>query len=134
MGEWADWNEMRETAHEESKRRTLPGAGQALSVEIVGGRLVISIGVNTLCDAVRQGAYFERLVLNPETGHFDEHRLSFTDKAAFAESVLHALKRETESGETEVHRMFDRAAEHAFEFGGEGIAFTPFRTSIPEAP
>lgn len=83
-----------------------------LHVEIVGDRLVISIGISTLCFTVaRQDA-------------FDEEPLfKVIDEDVFAEEIATALCREEEDGSTKVTRMLDAAAVAAWENGAEGLEY-----------
>jgi hypothetical protein len=93
------------------------GANQGLDVSIIGDRLVISVGINCISNA---------LELGPEFESYDEVRGVFsypkvTDPVIFARELAIELERESEDGTTRVHRMFDAAAKEAIEQGAEGI-------------
>jgi hypothetical protein len=80
-----------------------------LRYEIDNGRLVVSIGVNTLADALQQG---------PEWGN--EFRI--TDAAVFAQAVVAELETdEDEIGETSITRALTQAAERAIESAADGV-------------
>jgi hypothetical protein len=80
-----------------------------LRYEIDNGRLVVSIGVKTLADALQQG---------PEWGN--EFRI--TDAAVFAQAVVAELETdEDEIGETSITRALTRAAERAIESAADGV-------------
>ncbi|TVV75565.1 hypothetical protein [Sphingomonas solaris] len=87
---------------------------QQLSVEIVDGRLLISIGTGLLVHAVTNGSDF-----------WDEVELVVTDPEAFAAAIAAELEHEEEDGTTPVHRMLDKAAERAVENGCDGVDETP---------
>lgn len=92
-------------------------ADQVLTAEVRGGRLVISIGVNLLANA---------LELGPELSHYDEatgewSHPKVTDAVVFAREIAIELEREEEDGTTPVHRMLDAAALKAIESGALGI-------------
>jgi hypothetical protein len=82
---------------------------QPLKVEIVDGRLVVSIGVGLLCYAV-QGA-----------GGCD---FRVTNEDAFAADIARELERDEEDGTTLLHRAFDKAASEAVEGGSEAAGLT----------
>lgn len=82
---------------------------QQLEVEVVDGRLVISIGVDLLLHAVAHGA------------DDWEDDWEVTDPDAFALAIVDELESEEEDGTTLLHRAFDRAAMRAVEAGAEGV-------------
>lgn len=90
-----------------------------LSCKVVGGKLVIEIGINTLAFSFENGEYN-----NP----FDEKKNDYirqntvVDKVRFAEDVVNELKEESEDGTTPVHLLLDKAMENAVENGTEGIS------------
>ena len=81
---------------------------QVLRVELVDRRLTISVGVDTLAEAVQISDYGEDCKV--------------TDIDGFAKDVLYELKREEEDGTTLVHRLFDNAAGEAVEQGSEHVS------------
>ena len=87
---------------------------QPLKVEIVGGSLTISIGVSTLCHALKHGPAFE----SDASGEPE-----ITDEDTFVREVARALERDEEDGTNRIHRMLDAAAEEAIQDGAEGVRF-----------
>lgn len=83
---------------------------QQLTVEVVDGRLVISIGVDLLVHAVTHGDGWE-----------EDWEVIDADK--FASAIAGQLEREEEDGTTLVHRAFDDAAMAAIEDGDDGVRF-----------
>lgn len=88
-----------------------PNPEQRLEVEIVDGRLVISIGINVMCHAIQLGPYF------------GDDDLRITDNLEFARSVRNRLVEEEEDGSTLIHRALNRAAQNAIESGDDGVDF-----------
>lgn len=88
---------------------------QPLECYIFDGRLVISIGVETLRHAIALSPY----MLNFE----NPGEPKIIDVDVFAEDLLDELEREEEDGTTLIHRALDKAAERAIENGSEGVAF-----------
>lgn len=85
--------------------------GQALRVEVVGGRLVISIGIGALAFAVQYA-----------DNQWPED-IYITDPHEFARDVARQLKTEGEDGTTPVHVMLDKAAVEASAQGSEGADY-----------
>jgi len=81
-----------EAAEERAKAAEMK---QPLKVEIYGGELSITIGLDTLAFAVQQGF------------HWEPDRFTISDPEEFAKDVLRQLEREDESGSTMVHRMLE---------------------------
>jgi hypothetical protein len=92
-------------------------ANQGLDVSIIGDRLVISIGINCIGNAIELGPDFE--VYEETLGVF--HYPKVTDPALFARDLCIELERESDNGTTRVHLMLDTAAKEAIEQGAEGI-------------
>lgn len=88
---------------------------QGLVVEIVNGVLSITIGVDTLCHAVKMGMESQF--------YGGEGEITFTNPDVFAQAVMNALTYEEEDGATPLHAVFDAAAIEACEQGCEGIEF-----------
>ncbi len=84
-----------------------------LAMEIIGGKLVISIGVEALAIAVEGNPMLEEGI--------DGDGPKVTDPDRFATELLHALQDEDEQGTNAVHRVIDEAALAAVESGAEGI-------------
>jgi hypothetical protein len=80
-----------------------------LVVEVIGGRLVISIGVRTLAFS-----------LTADGGPI-VHPTRITDPLAFAREMVPELSREDEEGMTPVNVLLDQAAERAIENGADGV-------------
>lgn len=87
---------------------------QPLDLNIESGRLVISIGIETLRHAIALSPYMLNFV------DFSEPRI--IDDDVFARDVLLELDREDEDGTTLVHLALDKAAERAIENGSEGVS------------
>jgi hypothetical protein len=94
-----------------------------LTVEVIGGRLLISIGVRTLAFAIAQrpGEEDEDWCDLCDCGEMPLIRI--TDPLKAAKEIVHELSREEEDGTTEVHKLLDKAAFDAWENGGEGFAY-----------
>lgn len=87
-------------------------ADAILDAKIDGGRLLISIGVDTLGYAFAHGEYAYRL----------DGELVITDAEMFAGEVCRELCQEGDrDGSTMISRMLDRACETALENGAEGV-------------
>ena len=84
-------------------------ADGGLEVKISGGVLSIEIGVNALMQAIEMGR------------EYTMEKIVVTDARVFAKEVLGALQHEEEDGTTPVHRLIDRAAAFAIEYGAEGV-------------
>ena len=82
--------------------------------QIVDGRLVISLRIETLAHAARHSEYFERLA-------WDGVPTRITDEALFAKSVRNALNSEEEDGSTPITRMLDKAFRRVVECGDDGV-------------
>lgn len=92
----------------EFRRRTIPPAKHdPIKVEVVHDRLVISIGVATLCQAV----------LTSEHSPEDEGPRIIKDERAFARAIAKELQRDAEGRDTVMQQMLDYAAERAIEGG-----------------
>lgn len=83
---------------------------QHLEIDVIGDRLVISIGLNTLVHAVTHGADFD-----------DE--VTITDPDLFVQEVINELEWEEEDGTTLIHRALDTAANKAIDNGCEGVSY-----------
>jgi phage tail tube protein FII len=84
---------------------------EGLRVEVVDGRLEITIGVEALATAVKAAPFMEDV----------EGRYAVGNPDALAASVAHYLEDEDEEGTTRVHRAIDSAAEQALEQGLDGF-------------
>jgi hypothetical protein len=82
---------------------------ERLKVEIVDGRLVISIGVGTLAWAAE----------NDHEGGFSKPKLRIRGPTGWAREVLSELLREDETGETPVGKLLDDAFLRAVEAGSQ---------------
>jgi hypothetical protein len=79
---------------------------EQLNVQIVDGKLVISIGIDLLCFAVE----------NKENCDY-----TITDNDGFAKDILNELEIEDEEGTTLVHTLFDKVANEAVEHGSYNV-------------
>lgn len=92
-----------------------PGCARLESeAQIIDGKLVVALRIETLAHAARHSEYFFQCA---EQGM----QLKITDEAAFAKSVANALNREEEDGSTPITRMLDEATEWVSEQGEDGI-------------
>lgn len=89
---------------------------QGLSVELVDGRLVISIGVDALMVAVKGSRPWEEQ-------EEDERGYAIADADGFAEDILRELEDEEEDGTTLVHIAIDAAIERALDQGSLNIDY-----------
>jgi hypothetical protein len=97
---------------------------QPLEVEIRGGELVISIGLETLALAVQAGPKWP----------WEQFRVK--DVEQFGQDLLRELENEEEDGTTLVHRMLDSAGFRAMEQGSEGVeeGEVQFPTTLGPSP
>lgn len=95
-----------------------PPEDQPLKCEVLGGRLMISVGVRTLAHAFNE---------SPFAKPYDEDRNEWVTRfkvsriLKFAEEVREALGHEEEDGTTPVHVLLDKACERAVEDGALGV-------------
>lgn len=82
--------------------------------QIIDGKLVISVSIETLAFAARNSEYFFHCA---ETGT----PLTITNDAEFANSVRSILNQEECDGSTPVTRMLDRAFRIACDQGLDGV-------------
>lgn len=85
---------------------------QALEVDIEDGRLVISIGVDTLLVAARGGDTWP-----------DDEEFAVTNVDGFADDIRHELVGEEEDGTTLVHIAIDTAVERALDAGSLNVTY-----------
>lgn len=86
---------------------------QALTIEIIDGRLLISIGIDALMTAVRGG------------DDWDDQQMTIVDPDVFAADIAHSLEHnEREDGTTDIHLAIDRAALDAIEGGCTAVRFS----------
>ena len=88
---------------------------QPLEIDIIKGRLVISVGVETIGHAISLSPYIMRFE--------DGEEPQITDPDLFAKEIVRELDRESEDGTTLIHLALDKAAERAIENGCEGVAY-----------
>jgi len=91
---------------------------EPLSVKVDGGRLVISIGVDTLAWATRHAEHL--MEYDEKSGEFLGYVISDPDE--FARDVVIELEQEEEDGTTPVHLLLDKATEAAINNGSLGVA------------
>lgn len=89
---------------------------QGLTVEIVDGRVVISIGVGALMTAVKGSELWEEQLE-------DQRGWTIENEDGFAQDIVAELEDEQEDGTTEVHLMFDRAIQRAFDQGSLNVSY-----------
>ena len=83
------------------------GKKQWLQTEVRGGKLVISIGVETLAFAAQR--FYDEEAMQASEGAKDEAEFRIVDAGEFAGSVVQALEKEAEDGTTPVHLLLDAA-------------------------
>lgn len=93
-----------------------PPREQGLAVEIIDGRLFVSIGVDALMVAVKGGPTWS-------DQEEEERGWVISDPDGFAADIVHELEDEEEDGTTLVHVMLDAAIERAVEQGSLNIDF-----------
>jgi hypothetical protein len=82
-------------------------------VRIEGDEIVIRVPISAIPDAAA-------VSFDDAFGYLD-HNCRVTDAALAAESIVRALRHESEDGTTLVHEMLDSAVLNAFEEGDEGF-------------
>lgn len=84
-----------------------------ITIALIGGVLTVSLGVSTLCKAIKGGTVFEDFLGGEDA--------EITDEYAFARAITGQLAEEGEDGSTKVHRMLDEAARGAIGDGCDGV-------------
>jgi hypothetical protein len=111
-----------QTGEAMNRRRTmkkLKGESDPLAVSVVDGRLVISIGIETLAFAADRSEHFYE---------WDDLRNDFVQEwkviepKEFAQDVARALQDEGEDGSTDFTRLLDKCFLQAIEDGSLGVA------------
>lgn len=86
-----------------------------LKFAVIGGKLVISIGVETLA-----------WVSRPENGgHLEKCEVEKGWEKQFARDVVYEMGREEEDGTTPLHLFIDRMIQSAADNGSEALKFPP---------
>jgi len=91
---------------------------QSLDVSVVDGRLVISIGINTLVFSAISRSMEENY--NQVTGVYTP-KFIVSDPPQFSKDVAIELCREEEDGTTPVHKILDAAFDKVLESGTSSI-------------
>lgn len=100
--------------------RKKPRREQRLTAEVIGNRIVISIGINTAAWATNE---------HPDFYTYDEkvrdwtHKIQVTDIRAFAKEIVRAMLNEREDGSTITTDFMDKAILDAVEDGAVGVEF-----------
>lgn len=82
-----------------------------LKVELINGKIVISIGVDALAFAVENSPdWYDEYKPDPKNNYEE-----------FGKSILQYLEHEEGDGTTPIHRMFDSVALEALDQGCEGF-------------
>jgi hypothetical protein len=89
-----------------------------LRCAVIRGRLVVSIGIDTLAFAASQ--HDPWVVWDAERNDY-RRRLKVTDAHEFAADIVRVLTCEAEDGTTVVHILFDNAALEAMEQGSLAV-------------
>jgi len=100
------------------RSKKMKPSDQQLKVEVVRGKLVISIGIDTLAFA-----FTESTLAKPWNDSDGDYRAVYTieDELVFAKEVATALKEEAEDGTTPVTVLLDAAMDRALDNGAEGV-------------
>lgn len=93
---------------------------QRLLVEVVNGRLVISVGIDTLAWAVEHSFEPSLCEVDYERDQIMTHKV--LDPKGFAGDVRQALEAEEEDGTTPIHLLLDNACTEAIEDGSLHVA------------
>jgi len=110
-----DWSRLARALLTAAQQQGEAEPNRPLEVSIASGRLIISIGVDTLASAAERCLRFY-------DGERDRYTLTVTDKEKFATEVVRALQHEEEDGTTPLHVLLDDAFEAAVDDGCEGVA------------
>lgn len=94
---------------------------QPLQCEVIGGRLVISMGIAVNAFAIETGD--DMANYNEDTGKYEHPKV--TNVEGFAKDVCRALCHEEEDGSSPLTHLFDEASRAAFEDGSEWINYEP---------
>jgi hypothetical protein len=94
--------------------------GQRLKVSVKGGRMIISLGVNTLAHAVSYANW--AVPYDDEKGDYFR-TFAITDPEVFAKDVRMAMLEEREDGSSLLSDFLDKASEAAVDDGAEGCEF-----------
>lgn len=97
---------------------SLTGIDSCLNVQILDGRLVISIGINNLANAFHESE--NNNPMDEDEGDF-VRLYQVTDVRDFAMDVLTCLDDESEDGSTMITRMLDSACWDAVMNGSDGV-------------
>lgn len=82
---------------------------QHLTIAAENDTITITIGIETLCHAVRIGR------------PYGQGGVKITDQEAFIQNLIYGMQSEQEDGTTPVHSMFDEAVTTMLENGEEGL-------------
>lgn len=93
--------------------------GDSLKCEVEDGRLVISIGIQTLAHAVAYAPWANKF----DKDRGDYHRdFAIADELEFAKDVARAITADREDGSSLLTDLLDSAAEAAINDGSLGVA------------
>lgn len=103
--------------------------GEPLKADVKAGRLVISIGVQTLAHAVAYAEWANRF-----DGARNDYFRTFAieDEQEFANDVARAITAEREDGSSLLTDLLDKAAEEAINDGSLGLADGEFAIQTGE--
>lgn len=100
----------------------LRGLNQRLLCRVESGRLVISIGLNTLAFCAEHSPDVENAFMRDEgTDEYDRSRFKVTERDVFAKEIVSALLSEEEDGSTPLTNLIDKATMDAIEDGCQGV-------------
>jgi len=96
----------------ETMKTTVGSDREPLKCEVVGGRLVMSIGIDTLAWAATK-----------RNGGPLPYRFRVVNKREFAVDVSHAIEHQNEIGDTMLCRLLDEAIQLAADNGSTGLSY-----------
>ena len=94
-----------------------------LECKVVGEKLVVSIGIDTLAYAFLHGPEGDRMRWDDDLLSYDESKLQIIDQLEFAKDVVHALLCEKEDGSSPLTDLIDAACVAAVNDGSLGVDF-----------
>lgn len=104
------------------EQETEQGRDARLDCRIVGGRLVIDIGIETLAFATKESpTLYQRYGYDEEKGEERKDFVTINDPDVWAKEVLRQIVAESEDGSSLMTKLFDDAVERAIDDGAEGI-------------
>lgn len=99
-----------------------PERDARLQCRIIGGRLIVEIGIDTLAFATKESpTLYQRYGYDKEKGEERKDFVTINDPDVWAKEVLRQIEAEAEDGSSLMTKLFDDAIERAIDDGAEGI-------------